>query len=49
MTILLLVVISSALLSVPFLVPGTGWLSLVAFVPLLWAEAIATGDGMKGF
>ena len=49
LTILLLVVISSALLSVPFLVPGTGWLSLVAFVPLLWAEDIATGDGMKGF
>lgn len=49
LTILLLVVISSALLSVPFLVPGTGWLSLVAFVPLLWAEDIATGDEMKGF
>lgn len=49
LTILLLVVISSALLSVPFLVPGAGWLSLVAFVPLLWAEDIATGDGMKGF
>ncbi len=49
LTILLLVAMSSALLSVPFLVPGTGWLSLVAFVPLLWAEDIATGDEMKGF
>ena len=49
LTILLLVLMSSALLSVPFLVPGTGWLSLIAFVPLLWAEDIATGDGMKGF
>ena len=49
MTILLLIVMSSALLSVPFLVPGTGWLSLIAFVPLLWAEDIATGDEMKGF
>ena len=49
LTILLLVAMSSALLSVPFLVPGTGWLSLVAFVPLLWAEDIATGDDMKGF
>ena len=49
LTILLLTVLSSALLSVPFLVPGTGWLSLIAFVPLLWAEDIATGDEMKGF
>ena len=49
LTILLLTVLSSALLSVPFLVPGTGWLSLIAFLPLLWAEDIATGDEMKGF
>ncbi len=49
LTIFLLTVLSSALLSVPFLVPGTGWLSLIAFVPLLWAEDIATGDEMKGF
>lgn len=49
LTILLLTVLSSALLSVPFLVPGTGWLSLIAFVPLLWAEDLATGDEMKGF
>lgn len=44
-----LTVLSSVLLSVPFLVPGTGWLSLIAFVPLLWAENLATEDGMKGF
>lgn len=49
LTVLLLIVVSSVLLSVPFLVPGTGWLSLIAFVPLLWAEDIATGDEMKGF
>ena len=49
LTILLLTVLSSALLSVPFLVPGTGWLSLIAFVPLLWAEDIATCDEMRGF
>ncbi len=49
LTIFLLIVVSSALLSVPFLVPGTGWLSMIAFVPLLWAENLATGDGMKGF
>ena len=44
-----LTVLSSVLLSVPFLIPGTGWLSLIAFVPLLWAENLATEDGMKGF
>lgn len=49
MTILLLTVMSAALLSIPFLVQGTGWLSLIAFVPLLWAEEIADGDGMRGF
>ncbi len=49
LTILSLTVLSSALLSVPFLVPGTGWLSLIAFVPLLWAEDMATGDDIKGF
>ncbi len=49
LTILLLTVLSSALLSAPFLIPGTGWLSLIAFVPLLWAEDIATGDEMRGF
>ena len=49
LTLLLLVLVSSALLSVPFLVPGMGWLSLIAFVPLLWAEDIADDDEMKGF
>ena len=49
LVLLSLTVLSSALLSVPFLVPGTGWLSLIAFVPLLWAENLATQDGTKGF
>ena len=49
LVLLSLTVLSSALLSVPFLVSGTGWLSLIAFVPLLWAENLATEDGMKGF
>jgi apolipoprotein N-acyltransferase len=44
-----LVALSALLLSVPFLVPGTGFLALVAFVPLLFAEEIATSTGMKGF
>ena len=45
----LLILLSAALLSIPFLVPGTGYLSLVAFVPLLYAEAVATESGKKGF
>lgn len=49
LVLLSLTVLSSVLLSVPFLIPGTGWLSLIAFVPLLWAENLATEDGMKGF
>lgn len=37
------------LMSLPFLVPGTGFLSLVGFVPLLYAEKIASDSGMRGF
>ena len=47
--IFLLVLLSSILLSLPFLVPGTGFLSLVAFVPLLFAEKVADESGMKRF
>lgn len=46
---LLLILLSVALLSIPFLVPGTGYLSLVAFVPLLFAEKMAEETGKKGF
>lgn len=48
-TIASLVALSAILLSVPFLVPGTGFLSLIALVPLLFAEEIATATGMKHF
>ena len=47
--ILLLIILSALLLSVPFLVPRTGFLSLVAFVPLLFAEQVASETRMKGF
>ena len=47
--VFLLILLSSILLSVPFLVPGTGYLSLVAFVPLLFAEKVADETGMKRF
>ena len=47
--IFLLVFLSSILLSLPFLVPGTGFLSLVAFIPLLFAEQVATESGMNRF
>lgn len=47
--IFLLVSLSSILLSVPFLVPGTGFVALVGFVPLLFAEEVAHQTKMKGF
>lgn len=47
--ILPLVLLSSLLLSVPFLVGGTGFLSLVAFVPLLFAEEIFDRSGGRCF
>ncbi|MGN0201925.1 MAG: apolipoprotein N-acyltransferase [Candidatus Cryptobacteroides sp.] len=45
----LLSLLSAVLLSVPFLVPGTGFLSLIAFVPLLIAEEYASEAGIRGF
>ena len=47
--ILSLILLSVLLLSLPFLVPGTGYLSLVAFVPLLFAEQVAGEKKMRGF
>lgn len=44
-----LVFLSSMLLSVPFLVPGTGFIALVGFVPLLFAEEVAHQTKMRGF
>lgn len=44
-----LILLSAVLLSVPFLVPGTGFLSLIALVPLLRAEQYATSSEMKRF
>ena len=49
MPLFFLILLSAALLSVPFLVPGTGYLSLIAFVPLLFAEEIATSTRKRGF
>jgi len=45
----ILVALFVILMSVPFLVPGTGFLALIGFVPLLYAEKIATDSGMKRF
>lgn len=41
--------ISAILLSLPFLVPHTGFLSLVAFIPLLIMERLASGYGVRHF
>ena len=48
-TLALLMVLFTALISLPYLVPHLGALSLVAFVPLLCAERIATISGKKRF
>ena len=48
-TLALLMVLFTALISLPYLVPHLGFLSLVAFVPLLCAERIATMAGKKRF
>ena len=48
-TLALLMVLFTALISLPYLVPHLGFLSLVALVPLLCAERIATISGKKRF
>ena len=48
-TLALLMVLFTALISLPYLVPHLGFLSLIAFVPLLCAERIATISGKKRF
>ena len=47
--ILLLLALFALLASIPYLVPGTGFLILIAFIPLLAAEDIAFRTGMKRF
>lgn len=44
-----LCIMSSALMSIPFLVPNTGFLTLIGLVPLLCAENIATETEKKRF
>ena len=48
-TLALLLVLFTDLISLPYLVPHLGVLSLIAFVPLLCAERIATISGKKRF
>lgn len=49
LTLLVLVICSSMLLSIPFLVPGMGMVSLIAFLPLLLAEHLATESKKRHF
>ena len=49
MTIFLLCMLSSVLLSIPWLVPHTGVLALAALVPLLCADAMSKQYGIKSF
>lgn len=48
-TVIILCLLSSVLLSVPWLVPHCGLFALVAFIPLLCADRIASLEGMKRF
>ena len=49
MSILLLLLLSVCLMSLPFLVPGTGFLALIGLVPLLFAEQLASEAGIRRF
>ena len=48
-TIALLVLAFAVIMSIPWLVPNTGWLALFGFVPLLCAERVATGCKVRRF
>ena len=48
-TLWLLVVLSAALLSLPWLVPHCGWAALIGLVPLLSAERVASQNGVRHF
>lgn len=48
-TLWLLVVLSSVLLSLPWLVPQCGWIALFALVPLLCAERVAEQNKVNHF
>ena len=45
----LLALLSGLLMSLPWLVPGTGLVALFAFVPLLFADSLAQECGMRRF
>ena len=47
--LLILSVISGILLSIPFIMPSTGIISFVAFLPLFAAEYLATRDKVRNF
>ncbi len=49
MRVAILLFAFSILMSLPWLLPHCGWLALIALVPLLCAEKIASQEGLKGF
>ena len=49
MSILLLLLLSVCLMSLPFLLRGTGYLALIGLVPLLFAERLAGEAGIRRF
>ena len=47
--VVLLLLIFSVLMSVPFLVPSMGAVALIALIPLLCAERLASINGIRRF
>ena len=47
--LIILLALFVLLMSVPYLVPGYGYLALIGFVPLLMAEKVASETGMRRF
>lgn len=46
---LVLMLMSAAMMSIPFLVPGSGWVALFGLVPLMLADVIAENERIRGF
>ncbi len=46
---ILLILLFAVFMSVPWLVPGTGWMALFGFVPLLCLDRLAVPGRSKGF
>lgn len=46
---LALMLMSSVMMGIPFLIPGCGWVALIGLTPLLLADVIAESERIRGF